>query len=173
MKKFLTLLALLVLAADPLLAHGKGRLKLGSQHLMVGGTVELTGTEFAKRETFTILLVGAAGRTELGTVKSDSAGKFVITVTVPAATAPGNYRIALEASDDDEVASADAMVMGESVATLDEHAGNQHAGGEMPSHEPLQLARARSPLVTGGAVTAIIAALALGGVLLRRNGHAG
>ena len=52
-----------------------------------------------------------------------------------------------------------------------EEGPHQHEGMDMPSREALKLDRARSPLVTGGAVTAIIVAFALGGVLLRRNGR--
>lgn len=174
MRRTLITSVLLFLVAGTLLAHGKGKLKLGSQHLTVGGTVELTGTEFAKKEPFTVLLIGTSGRTTIGEVRSDSLGKFSATVTVPATLAPGSYRLALEASDDDEAASADVMLMaGENAVVADDHQQAQHAGdGQPPSHQPLQLARARSPLVTGGAIAAIVAMFALGGVLLRRNGGA-
>jgi len=163
----------LVLGAGALLAHGKGRLKLASQHLVAGGTVELTGSEFAKKEAFNILLVGASGRTKLGEVRSDGDGKFAITVTVPPTAKPGSYRVVIEAADDDdEVANADAMVMaGGSSAKVAEHDMSQHEGMDMPSREPLKLDRARSQIVTGGAITAIMLAFAIGGVLLRRNGR--
>lgn len=163
--------SLLIAALLLSVAHGKGKLKLGSQHLTVGGTVELTGTEFAKKEPFTVLLIGASGRTRIGEVNSDSLGKFSATLTIPATVAPGSYRLALEASDDDEAASADVMLMaGENAVVAGDHQQAQHAGGQTPSHEPLQLSRARSPLVTGGAIATIVAMFAVGGLLLRRNG---
>ena len=171
MKRILTAALLLSLVAAGY-RHGKGRLKLGSQHLMVGGTVELTGSEFAKKEDFNVLLIGSAGRTSLGEVKSDADGKFSITVTIPATAQAGSYRVVIEAADDDdEVAAADAMVMAAASMAGAEDGPRQHEGMDMPSREPLKLDRARSPIVTGGAVTAIVLAFALGGVLLKRNGR--
>ena len=163
-----TLLMLLALSTAAL--HGGGKLKLASKHLMVNAAFELSGTEFAKKESFTILLIGAAGRTKLGEITTDTAGKFATKVTIPASAKAGSYRLILEASDDDEAATADVMVMveGEMAATPEDH---DHEQMEMPSHDPLTLDRARSPLVTGGAVVTILAALTLGGLLLRRNGH--
>ena len=160
--------ALLTLGAA---LHG-GQIKLASKHLMVNAAFELTGTAFAKKEPFTILLVGTAGRIKLGEVNSDSAGKFKLTVTVPAGTKPGSYRLMLEASDDDEAATTDVMVMAdEGMAVAGEHDAVQHEDMDMPTNDPLELTRARSPLVTGGAVVTIVLALAMGGVLLRRNGQ--
>jgi hypothetical protein len=178
MKRILMTLLALVAAAGPLVAHGKGRLKLGSNRLTAGGTVELTGTEFAKNELFAVLLVGAAGRTRVGEVRADSAGKFTITITLPADVAPGSYRIAMEASDDDLVATADVQVAAGTAVAADDHphddgAAHEHSGEDAaPSTEPLALERARSPVVTGGALAGIIAALAVGTLLLRKNGVA-
>jgi hypothetical protein len=168
---FMTLLALFAVAG-PLLAHGKGRLKLGSQRLTPGGTVELTGSEFAKSESFAILLVGAAGRTRLGEVRSNDSGRFTITVTLPATLEPGSYRIAMEASDKDLVATADVQVTETHMAAGHAHAEgtDDHAHADAtPSTEPLALDRARTPVVMGGAVATIVIALIAGGVLLRRG----
>ena len=168
MKTILTLIALAVTAV-----HGGGKLKLASKHLMVNAVFEMTGTEFEKKEEFTILLIGSSGRTKLGEIKSDTAGKFATTVTIPAGTKAGSYRLVLEASDDDEAASADVMIMAnDGMAVVAEvHDPGQHEDMDMPSHEPLRLNRARSPLVTGGAVTTIVLALAVGAVLLKGNGR--
>jgi len=161
--------ALLTLGAA---LHGGGKLKLASKHLTAGVAFEVIGTEFAKKEPFTVLLIGASGRSKLGEVRSDSAGKFTASFTVPAMHAAGSYRLVFEASDDDEAASADVMVMTDgSAVAAGEHEKSQHEGGDMPSHEPLQLDRARSPLVTGGAITTIVLMLAVGGFLLRRTGR--
>lgn len=162
------LIATLAIAAG--LIHGQGKLKLSSKQLTPGGTVELTGTEFAKKEAFTVMLLGAAGRTELGEVNSDSAGKFVATMTVPASVKPGSYRLVLEASDDDVVVSADVKVIaGQAVATAE--SAEHHHEDAMPSADPLELDRARSPIVTGSVVASVVLLLAVGGVLLRRNGQ--
>lgn len=168
------------LVGGPLLAHGKGKLKLESQRLVPGGQVEMTGTEFAKSETFSVLLVGAAGRTTLGKVKADSAGRFAASFALPGDLAPGSYRIAVEASDKDLVASADVQIeagaslaaAGHTHAEGEEHGDEGHADEVAPSTERLELDRARSPAVTGSALAGIVAALALGVMLLRRNGGA-
>src|SRR5262249_33493804 len=119
--------ALLLLAALP---HGKGKLKLDSQHLMAGQAVAVTGSEFAKSESFSILLVRAASRTTLAEIKSDAEGKLSLSLTLPAAAKAGNYRIVVEAADDDdEVASADAMLMEAGApAALADHDEHQHEG---------------------------------------------
>jgi hypothetical protein len=166
----MTKLLIAALAVSAGLIHGQGKLKLSTKQLTPGDTVQLTGTEFAKKEPFTVLLVGAAGRTEMGEVKSDSAGKFTATLTVPAAVAPGSYRLVLEASDDDEAASANVVVMaGGTVAHV--HADSAEHTEHTPTADPLELERARSPLVTGGVVLSIVVMLAAGGLLLRRNGQ--
>ena len=169
MKTILTLLAITVTAL-----HSGGKLKLASKHLMVNAAFELIGTEFAKKESFTILLIGPAGRTKLGEIKTDTAGKFAATLTTPASVKPGSYRLIVEASDDDEAATADVMVMANDgmAVVAEEHDPGQHEDMDMASPEPLRLDRARSPLVTGGAVATIVLALAAGGLLLRRNGGA-
>lgn len=162
------LIATLAVAAG--LAHGQGKLKLSTKQLIPGGTVELTGSEFAKKEPFAVLLVGAAGRTEMGEVKSDSAGKFVATMTVPPAVKPGSYRLVLEASDDDEAASANVQVLAGQVVATAASAEHQH-GDTTPSAEPMALDRARSPVVTGGVVVSILVMLVAGSLLLRRSGQ--
>lgn len=173
MRKSGILLIALLLGAAPLWAHGKGRLKLGTQQVAPGGSVMMSGTEFAKNELFSIYLVGAAGRARVGEIRSDTAGKFNTTITAPADLTPGSYRIVLEASDDDEVASANVQVAA-SLAAADEHAGHDMEpvpeGSATATAEPLELERARSPAVTGGALIGIVTALALGVLLLRRNG---
>jgi hypothetical protein len=187
-RHILTTMLALAAMAGPLFAHGKGRLKLDSQRLVPGGQVDITGTEFAKNERFTVLLIGAAGRTRLTEVKSDSAGRFQLTVTIPVDLAPGSYRIAMEASDRDLVATANVQIepgtamagAGHTHTEGEEHAhaegeehahaeGEEHADGE-PSTEPLELVRARSPLVTGGALFSVLAAFGVGVLLLRKNG---
>ncbi|MSR07262.1 MAG: hypothetical protein EXR93_09390 [Gemmatimonadetes bacterium] len=169
MKTILVLVALAVTAV-----HGGGKLKMASKHLMVNAAFGLTGSEFEKKEEFTILLIGSSGRTKLGEIKSDTAGKFATTVTIPAGTKAGSYRLVLEASDDDEAASADVMVMANDGMAVgaEEHDTTRHEAMDMPSHEPLTLERARSPLVLGGALTTIVLALVLGSVLLRCNSQA-
>ena len=111
-----------------------------------------------------LTMEGMAGRVALGKVTADSAGAFTASLHVPADLALGTYRLVARAGDGDEVASLDVEVVAGAAAAApaDAHAG--HA----PSAAPLALARARSPWVTGGALAAIVLALAGGVVLLRR-----
>jgi len=81
----------------------------------------------------------------------------------------------MEAEDGDVVVTADVQVAAGTAVAAEEHhhdEGAEHDDGT-PSTEPLELDRARSPAVTGSALAGIVAALAIGTLLLRRNGAAG
>lgn len=151
-------------AAPP---HEKGVLKLPSAVLAVGTTVPVTGERFTKGGQLKIVLVGLSGRTDVADVRADSAGKFTHQLSVPGNLAAGTYRLVAIATDGDEVAALDVELV--SQAAEAPSATAPHEGHAMPSPEPLPLARARSPVVTGGALITIVLALALGGTMLYRN----
>lgn len=165
----------LAMLATPSLAHEKGRVKLASRQLSPGMALSISGEKFTKNASLAIYLVGLAGRVKVGEVRADASGKFDGSVTVPADAAAGSYRLVLQASDGDEAASIDVEVAaaGAQVAAQDEHAHHE-AGAQgqpdegQPSAEPLQLDRATSPAVRGGALAGVVVALAVGATLLRR-----
>jgi len=124
-----------------------------------------------------LLLVGVAGRFQLGEVTADGVGGFAESLEVPANLALGAYRLVAIATDDDEVASLNVELLAAAPDADEEHehAGEanhpddgEHTDAAEPTDEPLSLDRAGSPLVTGGAVVAILLALVTGGLLLRR-----
>jgi len=112
-----------------------------------------------------MLLVGPAGRTRLGEVRTDTAGVFRTAPVIPADLPVGAYRLVVLASDGDEVGALDVEVM---PAAQREHPAGHTDGSAEPSAQPLSLERARSPWVTGGTLAVIVVAVVVGGLLLRR-----
>ncbi|HVT38415.1 MAG TPA: hypothetical protein VHE78_05200 [Gemmatimonadaceae bacterium] len=160
-----------VLAAAAM--HPEGSLKLATTILKVGDSLAVTGEKFAHNDAVTMALIGVAGRIELGTAPTDSAGGFHRSFFVPGTTRAGQYRLVAEAVDGDEVASVDVLVQQVGAAESMEgmSAGPMPAGMPMdsrPTGEPLQLVRARSRAVTMTASLLILACLAAGAALLRK-----
>ena len=170
-----------VAVANGAMAHPEGTLKLASRQLVSGSTVLIRGEMFAERGKLQLLLVSVAGRFQLGEVTADSVGGFAESLEVPANLALGAYRLVAIATDEDEVASLNVELLAAAPEADEEneHAGagagaanhsedGEHAEAGEPTDEPLSLDRAGSPLVTGGAVVAILFALVTGGLLLRK-----
>ena len=156
---------LLSLLAPQIDAHEKGVLKLATRRLVPGDSVEATGQRFSRRATLRIELVGIADRTRLDEVRTDSLGAFRRALVVPANLSPGSYRVVVVAADGDEVASVEVSVVARTSAPMSSHVHEENA----PTARPLALARARSPLVTGGALALITLTFVTGVTLLRRS----
>jgi hypothetical protein len=156
---------LLSLLAPQIDAHEKGVLKLTTRRLMPGDSVAITGEHFGRRASLKILLVGTAGRRPLAEIRTDSLGALRWTLTLPADVAPGSYRVVAIAADGDEVASVDVSVVARASAPMSSHVHEESA----PTARPLALVRARSPMVTGGALAIIALTLVTGIMLLRRS----
>ena len=171
--------------ASDAIAHPEGTLKLASRQLVSGSTVLIRGEMFAERGKLQLLLVSVAGRFQLGDVTADSVGGFAESLEIPANLALGTYRLVAIATDEDEVASLNVELLAAAPEADEEneHAGagagggagaanhsedGEHAEAAEPTDKPLSLDRAGSPLVTGGAVVAILFAFVTGGLLLRR-----
>jgi len=176
MRRFPFLIAAPILASlvvtAPAAAHEKGVLRPGTRELAAGDSLSISGEHFTKSATLKLLLVGPRGRTPLGDVRTDSAGSFTGRVAVPAATAPGAYRLVAVATDGDEVATVDVAVR--AVQTADQARTAPTAMEEMvePSAAPLALDRAHSGPVTAG-VVALAAIAAIAGIALIRRQAAG
>ncbi len=164
-KPLLALLGLFALAA----VHPEGELTIDPTTFSPGLTVHLTGKKFPKNEMIDVLLAGPAKRTSLKQIKTDAEGAFHEFVVVPDNLPPGAYRVVLIAlSDDDEVASVDVqMTAGGGAPVTAASPAAEHAS-HMASAEPLVLARARSPLVTGSAFALIAIAIAIGAMAVLR-----
>lgn len=164
----------------PGLAHEKGVLSLPSRSLPVGATVSLRGEKFDADLPLALVLTGMGGRTSLAQVRADSAGRFVRELSIPADLVPGPYRLIAVAADGDVVAGLDLelipAVMTEAPMAEVPHGAHPMPGAEahpMPGADPLLLTRARSPVVTVGALGVMMAALALGVGMLRRSAKRG
>jgi len=158
-------IAFLALLAPQINAHEKGVLKLATRQLVPGDSVEATGQRFSRRASLTIELAGIAGQTRLAEIRTDSLGAFRRALVVPADLPAGSYRVVTVAADGDEVASVDVSVVARASAPLSSHVHEENA----PTARPLDLARAGSPLVTGGAVVIIALTFVTGVMLLRRS----
>lgn len=162
--------ALSIAAGTPTTStHEEGVLKLPSAVLTAGTTVRLTGEQFTKGGRLKLVLVGVSGRSDVAEVRADSAGRFTNELSVPGNLAAGAYRLVAIASDGDEVGALDVEVVFRAADAP--AAAESHEGHASPTAEPLPLARAKSPLVTGGALITIVLALTLGGTMLYRNRH--
>ncbi len=157
-------LIFLVSLAPPIGAHEKGVLHLATRHLVSGDSVGMRGEHFGRHAVLRIQLVGTAGRTPLGEVRTDSAGAFQATFSVPPSLNQGSYRVVAVASDGDEVASVDVSVVRKTTSQLTEHRFQEST----PSSRPLVLARARSQVVTGAALLLIVLSVIGSAMLLKR-----
>ena len=157
--------AFLSVLAPQIGAHEKGVLKLATRQLVPGDSLGITGERFGRRAALRIKLVGTSGWTRLAEVRTDSLGAFRRALVVPADLSPGSYRVVALAVDGDEVASVDVSVVMRASSPMPTHGHHENT----PTAQPLALARARSPLVTGGALALIALTFAVGAMLLRRS----
>ncbi len=156
------------------LLHPEGTLELANRNLVPGTDFVLKGLKFHDDTELTLTLVGMTGRYELGKVRSDSTGSFTTSLTVSAGIASGQYRLVALAADGDEKATLNVVLL---PPAPDTHAEDDAEHGEeggplestMPSDEPMELDRASSSVVTGGALAGILFAMVAGGMLLRRR----
>lgn len=163
MLKFVGIVAALAALAA---VHGKGILKVADRRVVAGDTVQVSGEKFPKAATVVMLLVGPSGRTPLDTIRTDTSGRFRVVPLIPADLPTGTYRIIVLASDGDEVGALDVEIV--PAAQRAHPAGHMTEAAAEPSAQPLPLQRARSPVVSGGALAFIVVGGIAGGLLLRR-----
>ena len=158
------------------LLHPEGTLELANRNLVSGTGFALQGLKFHDDAELTLTLVGIAGRYELGKIRTDSEGAFTTSLTVSDTIVSGQYRLVALDAEGDEKATLNVVVLSTPPAS-DTHAeddpGHAEEGGlmesAMPSDEPMELDRASSTVVTGGALAGILFALVAGGMLIRRR----
>ena len=165
MTKVLTFLVLLTAATA---VHEHGVLTLADRRFVAGDTAQVSGAKFSKSAKVTLFLVGSSGRTRLTEITTDTSGRFRITPLIPADLTTGPYRLVVIAADGDEVAALDVEIIPASQqAQAAVHTAHADSMSE-PTAQPLVLARARSPWVTGGTIAGIAVALVVGVFLIRR-----
>lgn len=153
--RLLLALALFLLAASPVLAHGSGAgIEVLPDTITAGGTVTLVGENLEPNDERVLLLIGADVRLELGTVTTDAEGMFSLEVTIPAHLPGGVYEFQ---AIGDETLTVQLNVVG---------AAGTSTGGQPGLPDPAP--RERSPLELALWLAVAVASLALGVLLVVR-----
>ncbi len=142
-------------------AHGEPVITVSPVSVPAGGEVLVTGTEMEEGELFAITLEGITLSVPLGEAPVAGEG-FEVTLTIPADTPPGSYRV--QAAAGEETAVADITI----TAPVDRPADDQLASAAEPSAAPMDLDRPQSAARTIAIVAMGLLSLGLGLWLVRR-----
>lgn len=169
-------LALLLATSAPLSAHPvSGVLRVASPQLPVGGALVLFGTKFETSTDLRLVLRAALHEYVVGTVKSDAAGAFTATLTLPAGVPAGAYTLLAVAPDGDIGARADVTIVPAAASSLPSMPGMPLVPGmEWPgpmaqaTDRKMPINQSETPLER--TIVAALVLLGLGGgvILLRR-----
>lgn len=150
--------------------HPEGILEPAAKTFVAGDSLSIGGRKFEPDDAVTLLLIGVAGRTELVTAATDSAGAFRVRVLVPASLKPGSYRLVAEAVDGDEVGTVEVMVLAATPEPMENHDPASHAmpaEHAAPTAEPIAVNRAGNIGLRFTAWLTIIAFAGVGLALMR------
>jgi hypothetical protein len=92
------------------LGHETGAIHLASNHVPVGGEIDLRGEKLPKTQTLKLELRGILDTYPVGEVKTDTGGAFHSTFTLPSAAHAASYTLVAIASDGDVTARADLTI---------------------------------------------------------------
>lgn len=163
MRRALLTLALLAGSALPALAHENGTIALTPKQVGVGGNLSVRGDKLAKSSTLKMQLRGTLETFDLAEVRTDSAGRFLARLALPAEVKAGNYVVVVVAADGDVSARANLVVSAAETPAADASAGMEgHAGMPMAPGTPDQHPTAEAMEVrvsTSGAEWAAIVAI--------------
>ncbi len=84
--------------------------------MAIGGSVEVRGEKLPKSSALNLELRGVLDNFPVGTVHTDTAGAFQMSLTVPKNVPAGPYTLVVIASDGDVTARADLVVGGTTTA---------------------------------------------------------
>lgn len=170
---------LLALSSQAALAHGGGGvMQLASNQVAVGGTLVIAGTKFEKSTDMKLVLRGVLDNYPVGEVRTDSAGKFQLSLVLPPHVPSGAYTLVAIAPDGDVTARADVVLGAAAAATgTTGMAGmpgmGTHGVQEMPSMhataEMMAIQHTTTPAEWGVIIVLIVAAFGGGAMLLRRG----
>lgn len=169
-------LGLLALTSAPAFAHGGGVIRLANARVPVGGTIGLSGEKLEKNTTFKLELRGTLDNYPIGDAKTDTAGKFRLSVALPAHVPAGVYSLVAIGPDGDVDARVDltiagATTQGGSTATAAMSGmgqGTQEMSGMHATDEMMTLHRTTTIGEWVIIAVLIVAAFAGGAILLRR-----
>lgn len=169
---------LVALALFPLRSaspHGTGAIALSTKQASPGGTVTVSGKEFAPNSSTRLELRGVLASQVFGRVQTSAKGTFEQVVTIPAASKPGQYSIVAVAPDGDVAASATLMISaapaaGQGMQGMPGMAGMEGMDGPHVSAEMMDVP---IPITTSGwiVIAAIVIASAATGIWLLRSGR--
>lgn len=127
--------ALLFTANATAFAHGGGVIRLASKQVAVGGTLVLTGEKLEKNSDLKLELRGTLDNYPVGEVRTDTAGRFKMSIVLPPHVPAGSYMLAAIAADGDVAARTD-LVVGAASTAMGEMGGMPgmagHGTQEMP-----------------------------------------
>jgi hypothetical protein len=125
--------ALFLAPVIPASAHEVGAIHLSSHQVSVGGSVTVRGEKLPKSEPLTLELRGVLDNYPVGSVHTDTAGAFEMSLTVPQNVPAGPYTLVVIASDGDVTARAD-LVVGAAATAAAPAAGTAPSGNmaDMP-----------------------------------------
>lgn len=168
-------LALILAVAVPAAAHEKGAIHLASDHVPIGGELGLRGEKLPKSADIKLVLRGTLDNYAIGEVRTDTAGKFQVRLTLPPHVPAGAYSVVAIAPDGDVTARADLVIAATAPAAVAAaEQGMAHMGEqEMPGPHATAEMMAVQRTTTRGEWAVIAAAIVLsfvgGAVLLRRS----
>lgn len=187
---FLAACAALVLAPSiPAFAHEVGAIHVSTHQVPVGGTLTVRGEKLPKSSALTLELRGVLDNYPAGSVHTDTAGAFEMSLTVPQNVPAGPYTLVVVASDGDVTARADLAVGGAATTTASTGSGSSdssmagmpgmggHAtssmGEERARADAMTIAHTTTPLEWIVIWGLIVVSLGAGIALVRRgNAHA-
>jgi len=161
------------------LVHETGAIHVSATQVAAGGTVTVRGEKLPKASNLKLELRGVLDNFPVGSVKTDTAGAFHLSLTVPPTVPAGPYTLVVIASDGDVTARAD-LAVSTAVAATQPGSVNSPAmpgmgdhdmagmGGEQATAEPMQIPHTTTPAEAIVIWGVIGASLAWGVTLIRR-----
>lgn len=173
-RSLVVLLVLSLVVSSPALAHGGGVLRLASPTAAVGGSISLTGDKMEKNANLQLELRGTLDNYPVGQVRTDSAGKFRMSIVLPPHVPAGAYSLVAIAPDGDVAARTDLTL---TVAAASTGMMGEHGSGAMPAmhatDEMMALHVSTSPAEWLAIAAFLLATVGGGLVLLRRSAVTG
>lgn len=120
--------ALLLSPTIPVFAHETGAIHVSSHQVAIGGSVDVRGEKLPKSSELNLELRGVLDNFPVGTVHTDTAGAFQMSLTVPKNVPAGPYTLVVIASDGDVTARADLVVGGATTAAASPGAATKDTG---------------------------------------------
>ena len=178
-----TVTALLLTVNKSAFAHGGGVIRVASNQVAVGGTLALRGEKLEKNSNIRLELRGTLDNYPVGEAKTDTAGKFQMSIVLPPHVPAGAYTLVAIAADGDVTARADLTVgmptggagsgpVASAMPGMPGMSGTQEMPGEHATEEMMALKQTTSNGGWAFIAAFILVTFAGGAVLLRKGASA-